>query len=336
VIERPESSRPESEEEQTGLLLRLAGARAEVPPSRHAQVKRTFLAEARAVARARVLRRRALIAMGILGAAAAIVFAVRSSAPQSDALPEAAPVVARIARIEGKEGRLTAGASDPIDLRHSHDVRTGDWIETGDGLAAVRLTGGASVRLDRRSRVRFVSDAILALANGAVYVDSGPDAPKIEIRSDLGTVHDVGTQFEVRRDVSALRVRVRSGVVEVRRAAGITAGRSGTELTVDARGVVSRPFRPYGPEWAWVAAIAPPFDGEGRTLDEFVRHLCREQGWTLSYSDSRLARDAAGMILRGSTKGLDPLDALEAVLAATELTHRLDDGELRIARQPGR
>jgi ferric-dicitrate binding protein FerR (iron transport regulator) len=317
VIERPESSRPESEEEQTGLLLRLAGARAEVRPSRHAHVRRAFLAEARAVARTRVLRRRALIATGILGAAAAIVFAVRSSAPQSDALPEA-PVVARIARIEGREG---------------HDVRAGDWMETGDGRAAIQLIGGASVRLDRRSRVRFVSDAVLELGHGALYVDSGPDDPKLEIRSDLGTVQDVGTQFEVRRDVSTLRVRVRSGVVEVRRAAGITAGRPGTEMTVDARGVVSRPFLPYGPDWAWVAAIAPPFDGEGRTLDEFVRHLCREQGWTLSYSDSRLARDAAGMILRGSTKGLEPLDALEAVLAATELTHRLHDGELQIARQ---
>jgi hypothetical protein len=335
VIDEPESGggTAAGDEETTIRLLRLAGTRAEVRPSRQARVKRAFLDECRASARARVRRRRTLIAAGILAAAAALVVALRLQSPRLTVIPDR-PIVARVERMEGGGARLMAERASPVELQLAHDVRADDWVETGtDGRAALRLAEGASVRLDRASRARFLSATTLELKAGAVYVDSGPASPALEIRTDLGNVRDVGTQFEVRRDASTLRVRVRAGLVEVRRGAETSSARPGTEVIVDSRGVVSRPFASYGPEWAWAATLAPAFESEGQALDAFLQHLCREQGWTLTYADSKLARDASGMILHGSTKGLQPLEALAVVLATTGLTHRLENGELQVARQ---
>jgi ferric-dicitrate binding protein FerR (iron transport regulator) len=157
----------------------------------------------------------------------------------------------------------------------------------------------------------------------------------LEVHTSFGVVRDIGTQFEVRVSDSSLRVRVRSGVVEVRRGPRgdeVSSARPGTELTVGPTGASSRAVMAYGPEWAWAASLAPAFEIEGRTLGAFLEHLCREQGWTLAYADPQLTRAASGIILHGPTTGLQPSEALAVVLATTGLTHRLRDGELLVAR----
>ena len=127
-------------------------------------------------------------------------------------------------------------------------------------------------------------------------------------------------------------MRVRSGVVEVRRGAEIQSARPGTELMMSGGSSVSRTVEPYGSEWAWAAGVGPSFEIEGRPLAAFLEHLCREQGWTLAFTDATLARGASGIILHGSTEGLSPSDALAVVLATAGLTHRITDGELVVTR----
>jgi hypothetical protein len=300
VIDRPGSGGGigTEDEETTIRLLRLAGTRAEVQPSRQARVKRAFLDECRAVARARVLRRRTLVAAGSLAAAAAIVIAIRPGSPRPTAVPDR-PIVATVERIEGGSARLMAGSANPVEVRRAQHVRPGDWVETGaEGRAAVRLEQGASVRLDRASRARFLSATTLELASGALYVDTGPASPKLEIRTDLGTVRDVGTQFEVRRDASALRVRVRSGVVEVRRGHETSSARPGTQVVIDSRGVVTGPFAPFGPEWAWAATLAPDFETEAcvprARLDADLRR-CDAGARSLGYDPARIHEGASAV-----------------------------------------
>jgi ferric-dicitrate binding protein FerR (iron transport regulator) len=310
------------EEAMTEHLLRLGGMRAQVPPDREDRVRRAVLDECRDVARARLVRRRTVtVAVGLSMAAAAVV-AVRVGLPRV-MTPPVSPIVARVERVEGTGGRFS-----PADT-----VRIGDQIETGAAdRVSLRLSERVSLRLDHGSHARLLSARSIELAAGAIYVDSGAESPDLEVSTSFGIVRDIGTQFELRLDASSLRVRVRSGVVEVQRGAQVSSARPGVELTLSLEGATTRTVAPYGPEWAWAARLGPPFEIEGRPLGAFLEHLCREQGWTLAYSDAKLEREASGIILHGSTEGLQPSDALEIVLATTGLTHCFKDGELVVTR----
>jgi ferric-dicitrate binding protein FerR (iron transport regulator) len=325
---------PDQEEAMTARLLRFAEVRAGVSPDREDRVRRAVLDECHAVARARVVRRRTATVAVVLSIAAAAFVTVRVWLPRV-ATPAASPVIATIERVEGTGGRLSGrnGSRTSTRIGLGDTVRLGDLIETGTtDRVCLRLAEKVSVRLDRGSRMRLVSANTIDLGAGAVYVDSGSESPDLEVHTSFGVVRDVGTQFELRLTPSSLRVRVRSGIVEVRRGVAVSSARPGTELTLGPASATSRAIAPYGPEWAWAAHLGPPFEIEGRPLSAFLEHLCREQGWALIYEDGKLERESSGIILHGSTEGLQPSDALAIVLATTGLTHRLKDGELLVTR----
>jgi hypothetical protein len=318
------------DEELTARLLRLGGMRPDIPAGRERRVRDAFLGEVRARARARVLRRRMMTAAAVLAIAAAAVVASRLGLTREVRAPALA--VAMVERLEGLAIRQD-GSHASLRMALGDPVHIGDGVESGPaGRIGLRLTNGASLRFDYQSRVRLASPNRIALEAGAVYVDSGPRAPGLEIATSLGLVRNIGTQFEVRLDDASLRVRVRSGIVEVHRGAEVSSARPGAELIVTAAQVTSRPVVPYGHDWAWMANLGPRFEIEGRPLSDFLEYVCREQGWTLTYADSALALDASGIILHGSTQGLPPSEALAIVLATTGLTHRVTDGELKVGR----
>ncbi len=324
----------DQEEAMTARLLRLSEVRVVVSPDREDRVRRAVLDECRAVARTRVMRRRTATLAVVLSVAAAVIVTVRVWLPRV-ASPAVPPIIASIERVEGTGGRLTGqnGSRTSRRIGLGDKARLGDLIETGaTDRVCLRLAESVSIRLDRGSRASLVSASTIELGAGAVYVDSGSESPDLEVHTPFGVVKDIGTQFELRLTASSLRVRVRSGIVEVRRGVAVSSARPGTELTLGPAGAASRAIAPYGPEWAWAAHLGPPFEIEGRPLNAFLEHLCREQGWALIYADSKLERQSSGIILHGSTEGLQPSDALAIVLATTGLTHRFKDGELLVTR----
>lgn len=319
------------DEEMTARLLRLGGVRPDVPGERASRVKEAFLEEVRATARARAVRRRMTTAAAGLLVAAAAVVAFRLGVTREVAAP-VVTVVATVERLEG-DGVRQNGSGAPVRIALGDPVHPGDRIESGaTGRIGLRLANGSSLRFDHASRAHLVSLNSMTLDAGAVYVDSGSQSPALEITTSFGVVKDIGTQFEVRMGASSLRVRVRSGVVEVHRGRDVSSARPGTELTVTASLATSGPADPHGPDWAWAAGLGPAFAIEGRPLSVFLEHLCREQGWTLAYGDSKLALEASGIMLHGSTQGLQPSDALAIVLATTGLMHRVTDGQLEVTR----
>lgn len=322
------------DEKTMARLLHLAGMRAVVDPARAARVKEAVFAEWRIVTRRRTIRRRATTAVGLLSAAAVATFAFRVGLPLG-APPPASAAMAVVDTIEGSGARVRTPTSNAqgAPIRLAGALRIGDRIETDRaGRVGLTLPGGVSVRLDASSWVVLVSPTVIQLGAGAVYVDSTPGAPRLEMRTSFGLVRDIGTQFEVRLKTSSLHVRVRSGVVEVDRGTEVVAARPGTELTVDASGATGRAIAPYGTEWAWAARLSPDFDIEGRSLSAFLDHLSREQGWNLTYADPTLEREASGILLHGSAKGMAPAAALATVLPTTGLTHRVNEGELVVSR----
>ena len=307
----------EEEDERMARVLRLAGPRPDAAPDRHDRVRHAVHREWQAMTRRRASRRRALVAGAVLSAAAALLVTVRlgpsPSITDTDTSRSAVGVVERTSA-------LTSGkvAGDGL--------RAGDWVETNPvGRLAVRLAERTSIRLDTGTRLQLVTAAILRLERGAVYVDTGVDSSRLEVRTPLGVVTDVGTQFEVRLDDAMLLVRVRTGLVELHRRDQTLPVGAGSQLTIAEGAPVLTRISPAAREWDWAASLAPPFAIEGRTLAAFLDHLAREQGWTFTYADPALARDASRIVLHGSVGGLSPADALAVAARTSGLAVRFNE-----------
>jgi ferric-dicitrate binding protein FerR (iron transport regulator) len=275
---------------------------------------------------AAVRRRRRVLPLALAASlilALAVVWWWRKEGP-----PPAPEVVATIEVLKG-EIRLEGGERAAV----GQPLLSGTVLGT-EGRAALRLSGGESVRLDKGTRVRLAAVNKLELQAGAVYVDSRGGS--LEIGTDFGKVRDVGTQFEVRLE-DGLRVRVREGVVSLTREGGVSHSVSeGGELRVRRDGSTSRSIiEPHGPEWSWVLAAAPSMDIDGLKLSEYLDWVSRETALKVRYEDPALASLASTIRLRGSIEGLAPDESLSVILAGSGLGYRIEGGSLLITRSPG-
>jgi hypothetical protein len=248
-----------------------------------------------------------------------------------------ATILATAARIQGRPA-LRQGAGTALPLTAAMPIHVNDVIETDNASrASLQMADGSSLRIDRGTSVRIVARSAIELGGGAAYLETSEGSHGFEIRTSMGTVRDVGTRFEVRLMDSGLRLRVRTGMVQIARGRAVSAAAAGTETTVTATGTAVRQMPPYGPEWAWVATLASPFAIEGRSLRAFLEHTASEEGWTLRYASPAVAEAADRILLHGSVDGLGAEDALEVALATSGLQYRLRDGELLVSRpsEPG-
>jgi ferric-dicitrate binding protein FerR (iron transport regulator) len=321
------------EERATAELLRLAGAPADPAPERTSRVRDAVHQEWRASLRPRSIRRSAYAATAALAAAAAIAVAVRLALPQR-VPPAADRIVAMGQQAQGRPYILRRARQ--ADIRHplaaSTPIHSDDEIVTDAvSRAALQSDDGSSVRIDRASRVRFVAPGTIEVIEGAAYVATVDGSRGFEVRTPVGVVRDVGTQFEVRLIDSSLRVRVRAGGVEIWRGGRVTKAMARTETVVTTSGITVRELPSSGPDWAWMASLTRPFAIEGRTLRAFLEHLAREQGYTLRYADATVAEAAGRIILHGSVEGLQPGEALDVVLATSGLRYRLRAGDLLVS-----
>ena len=306
------------EEDMTAQVLRMAGTRAAPSADQTLRVQEAVRKEWRA-ARRRRLMRRSIVSVAIgLGAAAALLLAVRMRTIGGTS-SSSGQVLAVAERAQGSPQLISLrnGQEEARPMSADMSVHMGEAVDTGSSSrVALRALDGSSVRIDRGSRVRFLAPAIIDVRSGAVYVATA-----------LGSVG-----FEVRVSTSALRLRVRSGAVELRRGEAVTPASGGTEATATADGVALRQVEPYGDDWAWTSDVAPPFAIEGQPLSTFLAHLVSEQGWRLTYGDPQLAETARRIVLHGSIEGLKPEEALEATLATSGLRYRLSAGTLTLSR----
>ena len=317
---------PRDDDEEDGnikRLLGLAGPRAGVSRLRTERVRANVRLEWQRRARRRATKRKVMVMTALAGAAAVLlVVADMPVFERGGALP--AEPVAVVERVDGAPDRLRSGQS----------VRIAEQIETGEAARiALRFTDGTSLRIDARSRLRVLSASAIELTAGAVYVDTGNERGRFEVRTALATARDIGTQFEVRLLDGQLRLRVRTGVVELRDEARSIAGRPGTEILLSASGAVSRPVAVHGADWDWSARLAPRVEMEGRSLAAFLERTAREQGWTIDYRDPSVERDASRTVLHGSVDGLAPADAVAVAVATSGLGHHLDRGALVVFRK---
>jgi ferric-dicitrate binding protein FerR (iron transport regulator) len=167
-----------------------------------------------------------------------------------------------------------------------------------------------------------------------MYLDFPPaalGAQNFIVQTKAGFVEHQGTQFEVVVD-GEVRVRVREGVVQFHRPAGIETAEAGVELVVPVDGPVERHvLATHGREWSWMESLAPEYEIEDRPLIDFLQWVARETGRQLDFADDRAREVAARTRLHGSVDGLVPLEALTHVLSTTTLRFELRGDAIRIS-----
>lgn len=215
----------------------------------------------------------------------------------------------------------------------------GTRLRTGAGArAALRLAGGASLRLAEDTEVTLASPPLLELVAGRAYVDSGGGgiSSRVEIVTSIANATDIGTQFEVSLSHDRYRLRVREGRVLLRHGHARTESAAGDELTIGPASVLERRSVPVmGDEWRWVESIATAPDVNDQPVTELLDWVARETGRPIRFKDAEVERRAASTILHGSIRNLAPLDALSLMLATTDLDYvELTDGTLLIQARP--
>jgi len=302
-------------------LIRQAGPRPEPP----ADAYREILQVTQSVWQARVrARRRARFGYGIaamiLVAFGAIALLQRTSGPAHVPVP--------VAEVYHGFGLIMArGPADknwyPLDDRapplvEGTDIRTGD-----DSGLALRLADGESLRLAQQTEVSLGSDDSIYLDRGTIYLDSGRKGrSRAEIRTPLGKISHIGTQFETTYTVNEMRLRVREGTVQLEHGDEVVRAEAGRQVVVNFRGEVRESdVTPYGEHWEWVQALAPLPDTEEQPLSAFLEWIARETGRSVHFANRDLRVRAHTTILHGQTGRLMPMEALAVMLQTTDFQY---------------
>src|SRR5262245_46948932 len=153
--------------DEVGELIRAAGRRPAVPNDRAQRVKSAAHAHwSLQVARSR--RRRYVLYTAALGAAAAL--ALVASLPRFRPQPVSQPDTRIAGTVESVVGECHDG-KDVLQTRQN--LVMGSTLTTSsNGRIGLRLASGYIVKIDITSRLRLVGPGILALDDGAIYVDS--------------------------------------------------------------------------------------------------------------------------------------------------------------------
>jgi len=327
----PEQQGISDEERTIEALLRAAGPRPQPPDSLAAEVRTAVAAEWRARSAARSRRRFAIVSTLAAGLAT-MAIAAWLMRPDGAAVPQ---VVASLERSETQlESRSAGGDWRPVQV--GDPIMAPGELRSRNGQgAALKLASGVDLRIDGDTQLALADAHRADLIEGAIYVDSGlpTEAPDrdLVIGTPQGTVHHLGTQYQVRLTDDGLSVAVREGRVSLVAPRGSYTGAAGEQLLLTARGMERRSIAPHSADWNWVADISPPFDIEGRSVEEFLAWASRETGRNIRFvapGSQQLARETR---LRGSIEGLHPGEALEAVLATTRLNPTIRDGEIEIS-----
>jgi hypothetical protein len=323
-----DNDRDAERERQFAQLFAHAQPRPQPPAGDTEEIRRAVLAEWEAVTGRRVLRKRAGLATAAAALLAAVIYVGGGRDPAVTA-----PLLASVERVQGA---VETGAGSRLAV--GSGIVAGTEILTGEGRLALRLASGGSLRVAARSRVVLVSEDEAGLVSGMLYFDSeaGRSGAEFSVATELGRIRDVGTQFVVQVDEDAQRldVGVRDGRIVLARAGESESAAVGERLVVtpEENAVRREPMATFGAEWEWAERLAPPFDIDGRTVNEFLEWFAAQTGRTIEFADAAADRLARDTVLNGSID-LEPLQKLAAVDALTDLSFALE-GERVVVRAP--
>ncbi len=327
---KDEHDRAGPEDADIAALLRASGPRPRLSDRELTGLRQVVHAQWRTTVQQRSARRgRAFLAVAASVTMAAVgLWLLRPTQTTS------APTVASLTRTTGQvEYREPDGTWTPANAGTT--LKAGTELRSGEGgRSALELENGVQLRLDSETLLAFSDTRSAALTQGSVYVDTGPrgadHAGDFMIETPHGTVSHLGTQYLAQVDDESLRVAVREGRVSILSSRGSFTGLAGEQLRLSPQGLERASIEPYGRDWHWVGQVVPPFEIEGRNVEEFLAWTARESGRGLRFASAEARDLARGTLLRGSIEGLEPERALEAVLATTNLQPRIENGLIHV------
>ncbi len=321
----------EHEDSDIARVLRATGGRANPSDDVTRAVYEAVHAEWRATVerhQRRRTRRVWLAAAASIAVAAVALFVGRSL------IRTPGELMANVSRAIGVVQFRDETSADWQNVAGTKGLRVGETLHTGaDGRVALALRDGVSLRLDHDTSIVLVSPDRVDVSSGAVYIDSGvsgPSAARLQVGTPAGIVRHLGTQYEARILPDGTRIRVREGRVDVTPANGPARTLEvGDQLLVSRAGVEnSARIEPSSDEWDWASRAAPEFDINGKPVRDFLAWVGRETGLEVVFTTSQSAAEARRAVLSGSIAGLDPDEALAAVLPTTGLRGTQKNGQL--------
>jgi len=242
-----------------------------------------------------------------------------------------APRLGTIARVSTDLGTVVRG------IRVGRRVRVGDILQTGDDhMLNIAMANGTSLRLATNTTLRMDSKRSFTLLAGEIYADSG-DSQKpdkgIEVRTKLGVITDVGTQFMVSYANTALSVAVREGRIDVNGGQDTYSALAGQRLIMQASGdVINDRIGAMDSAWDWTLKVASAFDMENKNLLQFLEWVSRETGKKLVFASDAVRQAATETILHGSISDLTPTEAAASVLASNAFDYTPQEMSIFVTR----
>ena len=311
-------------------IVRAAGRRTAPPEAHYDQVfSAAHLTWRRKIKRRRRQRWLAVAAsLGIFALAGVFWQSMQTASPS----PTAEVLIANgtVERLVSETGLWTA--VEQSSLTRGIRLRTG-----ADGATSLRLADGGSLRLNNDTEIVLNRNSFV-LSEGTLYFDSAGRRPTmtIDVITPHGTVRDIGTQFEVRTAPDLLRVRVRSGSVELRDVAGgeSIAGAAREELRLSAAGELSRvDFAPDDPDWAWAESLAVVPDFDTPYVMRYLRWIAEETGRQLEFTSEAVRLRAETARFLGDPRGLMPTELLATIAATSDFSFEMtESGTILISR----
>ena len=308
-----------------GQLLTAGGPRPTPSQAQADRVKAAVLAEWQRTVRQRSQSNKPWI-LGSMAAALAVVF-LTASLWEKIIITTPPDIVASVQVLNGTVYLDDDGTR--VMLKTSDSIPAGSRLQVGpDSGVALNLAAGQSIRLRENTELVVIADNQLSLDQGSVYIDSDSADPNLFVAVDtpFGSARDIGTQFMVTVLPSGVQVAVREGQVALTQAATTHSVDLGEQVSLDQSGTLNRSaIDAHGATWDWVTDLTPVYETSGRTLDEFLIWICRENGWTLRYTSKVIELNAQTEELQGVSirpRDMTAEQALEAVFTGADTTKK--------------
>jgi hypothetical protein len=221
--------------------------------------------------------------------------------------------------------------SGELNLSPGTHLRT-----ASESRAALMLADGGSLRLDIETEIVIGLDHYELVA-GTVYFDSDGRAPAkpLAIATNLGTIRDIGTQFEISSSDERLRVRVRSGRIEITDSPFNIeiAGDAGSEIELSANGnSLQKSFAADDPAWRWAESLALPPTSE--SIFSYLTWIAHETGKRLEFQSRYVELSARNVRLAGDPAGQSPMDIVRLIEDTSNFRFEFkNDGTILIERR---
>ena len=324
-----DESAPADSVDNLARLLASAGARSAPPAHIEAEVRAAVHAEWLHLIQGRKARQR----KRWLAAAAILIGVFTGGWLSHNMISRSGDAVAPavIATLTYTQGGATL--NDAV-IRNNKLIHAGDQLNTAaDGGMRLTLMSGLSIRVAPNSNLHWLDASHVQLTRGGLYVDSHADAAAFIIHTAQGDVSHLGTRYLVDADAQSLRVGVRSGRVAIKAGAAQLAVDAWQQLQLGTNGTVVRSdLHLDDGHWQWADTLVEPFVLENRSVAEFLQWAADESGCQLSYENDSIATLARHTVLHGQQTSLAPLQAVQMILATTDLRAHVDGQLLRITQ----